>query len=96
MRTSIRTRMPLYLQLGIPAGCIACADYYSRAHRHPVGVVEVLLRLAPCGSLLLLVWLACEVIFWDASRWRRIAGLAVGVVSLLLTHGATDLLLVRE
>jgi hypothetical protein len=82
--------------VGILVCCVACDDSHIRASKHPVGAVPDVLRLAQYMSLLFLVWLAFEVVSWKISPWRRVAALAVGLLSLLLTLVAADLLLVGQ
>ncbi len=89
MLKSIRARVPLWRQAAVAACCVACADFYTRAHRHPVGVPYDLLRLAPYASLLLLVWLVFEVRRRQAPRWKRFSVLAAGLLFLLITYVAT-------
>jgi hypothetical protein len=88
--SAIRVRAPLCLQAVLAACCVACADFYTQAHRHPVGLPYELLGLARCASLLLLVWFACEVVCLKMSPWRRLIVLATGLLLLGVTFLATD------
>jgi hypothetical protein len=96
MLKSIRARAALCLQVILAVWCVVFVNSHVRAQSHPIGVVAALLRLAPSVSLLLLVWLAFEVVSWKVSPWKRFAALAVGLLSLGITLVAADLLLVGE
>ena len=84
------------LQAILAGCCAACANAPVWAHRHPIGVEEDLLRLAPSVSFVLLIWLAFEVADWRAATWKRLAALAAGLLFFGITFLAAELLLVRE